>query len=171
MKSWRVGRSAGLALGAAMLVCASAAAVAECKKKTIGYFQQFSETMASAPSIGNLEGIAKSLTNTRGDPARGREVMVDRVKGNCLACHKVSALSDEEDHGDIGPTLDAVASRYTEAQLRQLVVNPKIYFQNTLMPAFYKNEDFIRVLDKFQGKPILTAAEVEDVVAFLKTLR
>jgi sulfur-oxidizing protein SoxX len=97
--------------------------------------------------------------------------MVSASKGNCTACHRVAALSSEPSHGDLGPTLNGVGIRYTEAQLRQLVIDPKPFFQNTIMPAFHVTDGLDRVPATYAGQPVLTAAEVEDVVAFLKTLR
>ncbi len=97
-------------------------------------------------------------------------MFLTRTLGNCLACHKVTSLRSEEFHGEFGPSLDGVAGRYTEAQLRLIVADPKRIFADTVMPAFYKNDGLNRVRPEFAGKPILTAAQVEDVVAFLKTL-
>ena len=71
----------------------------------------------------------------------------------------------------IGPSLDGVAGRYSEGQLRMQVINAKVINPDTIMPAFYRIDGFHRVLDKFKDKPILTAEEVEDVVAYLKTLK
>ncbi|MDU6240214.1 MAG: sulfur oxidation c-type cytochrome SoxX, partial [Bradyrhizobium sp.] len=91
--------------------------------------------------------------------------------GNCLACHQVSALKSEEFHGEFGPSLDGVATRYNTAQLRLIVADPKRIFTDTVMPAFYKNDGLNRVRPEFVGKSVLTAAQVEDVVAFLETLK
>jgi sulfur-oxidizing protein SoxX len=83
----------------------------------------------------------------------------------------VSKLSAHPFHGEIGPPLDGVAERYEEPQLRLQVVNAKAINPDTIMPAFYRTDGFHRVLDKFKDKPVLTAQEVEDVVAYLKTLK
>ncbi len=116
-------------------------------------------------------GISKSLTGKDGDPAAGEKTFVNRKLGNCLACHQVSKLSAHPFHGEIGPPLDGVAERYEEPQLRLQVVNAKAINPDTIMPAFYRTDGFHRVLDKFKDKPVLTAQEVEDVVAYLKTLK
>lgn len=116
-------------------------------------------------------GIPTSLTGEAGDAAKGQETMTNRKLGNCLACHAVSELSNLPFHGEVGPPLDGVADRYTEAQLRLLLVNAKAVFEGTIMPAFHKTDGYNRPLDKFAGKPILTAAQVEDVLAYLKTLK
>lgn len=115
--------------------------------------------------------IPASLTGAPGDPAAGREVLINRRLGNCLACHVVSDLSDQPFHGDVGPTLDGVADRWDEATLRMIIVNAKTVYDGTVMPAFYRADGFTRVGDKFRGKTILTAQQVEDVVAYLMTLK
>ena len=115
--------------------------------------------------------LPKSLTSAPGSADAGQQVFLNRTLGNCLACHQVSSLKSEEFHGQVGPSLDGVASRYSEAQLRLIVANPKLIFADTVMPAFYRNEGLNRVRPEFVGKSILTAAQVEDVVAFLETLK
>ena len=114
--------------------------------------------------------IPASLTGKPGDPQKGAAVVANRSLGNCLACHKISALQ-EPFQGEIGPPLDGVAGRWDEGQLRLIVVNAKEVFDGTVMPAFYRAEGLHRVRPEFQGKPLLTPEQVEDVVAFLKTLK
>lgn len=116
------------------------------------------------------DSLPKSLTGAPGNADAGKKVFLTRTLGNCLACHEVTSLKSEEFHGEFGPSLDGVAGRYSEAQLRLIVADPKRIFADTVMPAFYKNDGLDRVRPEFAGKPILTAAQVEDVVAFLKTL-
>lgn len=122
--------------------------------------------------------IPVSLTGTPGDPARGREVVLDRGTANCIACHSAADYADAPWHGDIGPTLDGVGDRWSEAELRGIVANAKMMFDGTMMPSFYKTSGFIRPGDGFTGKaapaelaPMLTAQQVEDVVAYLVTLK
>ena len=115
--------------------------------------------------------VAKSLTGKPGDAKNGREVFKARKLGNCLACHVNSDMPDEQWHGEVGPSLDGVAERYDEAQLRGMIVNSKNTFEGTIMPSFYRLENGALPLEKFAGKTILTAEEVEDVVAYLKTLK
>lgn len=117
------------------------------------------------------DGIPASLTGSPGDPAKGKDVAINRKLGNCLACHAISDISEQPFHGEVGPTLDGVAGRYSEAQLRLLMVDSKKVFEGTIMPAFYKAEGFYRVRKDFDGKSILTAEQVEDVVAYLMTLK
>jgi L-cysteine S-thiosulfotransferase len=117
------------------------------------------------------DALPKSLTGAPGNTDAGRQVFLTRTLGNCLACHQVSSLKSEEFHGELGPSLDGVATRYGAAQLRLIVADPKRIFADTVMPAFYRNEGLNRVRPEFAGKPILTAAQLEDVVAFLETLK
>jgi sulfur-oxidizing protein SoxX len=107
------------------------------------------------------------LTAEKGDPARGRVAVIK--KGNCLACH-VMPIPEEPDHGDIGPPLDGVGSRLIPAELRMRVADPKVLNPDTIMPSFYKH-DLNRVAKAWEGKTILDAQEVEDVVAYLSTLK
>lgn len=114
-------------------------------------------------------GIQKSLTGKPGDPANGKKVAINRKLGNCLACHKMPV--DEPFQGNVGPSLMGVAGRYSEAQLRLRIVDPKVFNPMTIMPGFYKDDGLHRVMKKFQGKTMLTAQQVEDVVAYLTTLK
>ncbi len=116
--------------------------------------------------------LDKSLTGKAGDPAAGRNWFIGRTLGNCLACHVNKETSDEQFHGEVAPPLDGVADRYDEAQLRAIVVNSKAVFgDQSLMPGFYRVSGLNRVAEKFAAKTILTAQQVEDVVAYLKTLK
>ncbi|MGJ4931509.1 sulfur oxidation c-type cytochrome SoxX [Bradyrhizobium sp. HKCCYLS2038] len=117
------------------------------------------------------DSIAQPLTSQPGNPKNGAAAMADRKLGNCLACHKVAQMKSEPFHGDVGPALDGVAGRWKEGQLRLIVVNPKVLFEDTAMPAFYRTAGMHRVRGEFQEKPMLTAQQVEDVVAYLTTLR
>jgi L-cysteine S-thiosulfotransferase len=116
--------------------------------------------------------IPAPLTSTPGDAREGVKAVIGRRLGNCLSCHEISVLRSEEFHGDVGPSLDGVAERWTTAALRMIVVNAKMVFgEDTAMPAFYRVQGLNRVRPEFAGKPILTAQQVEDVVAFLTTLK
>jgi sulfur-oxidizing protein SoxX len=114
--------------------------------------------------------IAKSLTGKPGDVANGRKLAINRKQGNCLACH-VMPIPEQPYHGKIGPELNGVASRLSEGEIRLRIVNPKIANPDTIMPAFYKKDGFHRVLKKFQGKTMLSAAQIEDLVAYTMTLK
>ena len=114
--------------------------------------------------------VMASLTGAQGDPVNGRDVFKNRKLGNCLACHVNSDMPEESFHGEVGPPLDGAGSRWNEAELRGIVSNSKMMFEGTIMPAFYIESGYERPLDKFAGTSILTAQEVEDVVAYLLTL-
>lgn len=116
--------------------------------------------------------IAESLTGQPGDPVNGRDVFMGRKLGNCLACHANSDMADQPFHGEVGPPLDGVADRWSPAELRAIIVNSKqIFGDGTIMPAFYKDSGYYRPAEKFEGQTILTAQQVEDVIAYLMTLK
>ena len=142
---------------------------------------------AAAPASGETmptevvyhEGaVEASLTGAPGDAEAGVKVMTTRSQGNCVACHQVGKLSNVPFQGDIAPSLDGVADRYSEAQLRGILANAKMTFEGSFMPAFYKTKGYIRPGDAYTGKaateplpPILDAQQIEDVLAFLMTLK
>lgn len=113
--------------------------------------------------------IPEPLSTTPGDPARGREVAINRRQGNCLACHALP-IPEQQFHGEVGPPLYGVATRYEPGELRLRIVDSKIFNPDTIMPAFYRTEGFHRVSSQFADKTILTAQQVEDIVAYLMTL-
>jgi sulfur-oxidizing protein SoxX len=116
--------------------------------------------------------VAASLTGQAGDPEAGRQAIVDKKLGNCLACHSISKLSNELFHGNVGPSLDGVAGRWSPQQMRAIVVNSKAVFGGqTVMPGFYSLDVGVDVDPKFEGKTILSAQDVENIVAFLSTLK
>ena len=114
--------------------------------------------------------VEQSLTGQPGDPVEGRKVFANRKQGNCLACHMNADLAEESFHGEVGPPMAGVADRWTQAELRGIVTNSKMMFEGTIMPAFYVDNGYERPLDDFAGQSILTAQQVEDVVAYLQTL-
>ena len=124
--------------------------------------------MAVAFADGAVEA---SLSGQAGDAENGRKVFTNRKQGNCLACHENADIPEQPFHGEVGPTLDGVADRWSEGELRGIVSNAKMMFEDTIMPAFYIDAGYTRPLEKFDGKSILTAQQVEDVVAYLLTLK
>lgn len=126
----------------------------------------------SANDVAFVDGaVSASLTGAAGDAANGRKTFINRKQGNCLACHTNSEIPEQSFHGEVGPTLDGAADRWTEAELRGIVSNAKMMFEDTIMPSFYRLENGIRPIAKFEGKTILTAQQVEDIVAYLLTLK
>ncbi|NHF74258.1 sulfur oxidation c-type cytochrome SoxX [Paracoccus xiamenensis] len=124
--------------------------------------------------------IAESLTGTPGNADEGKVIMTTNALGNCVACHALDAMPDVPFQGNIGPQLDGAGDRWTEAQLRGIVVDAKHTFPDSFMPGMYKVGPFIRPGVAFTGKPpeapedikpILAAQQVEDVVAYLVTLK
>jgi sulfur-oxidizing protein SoxX len=116
--------------------------------------------------------IETPLTDVAGDPAEGRKHFAGRSLGNCLACHVNADQPNELFQGDVGPGIDGVASRYDAAELRAIVVNSKAIFgEQTIMPGFYTLEVGKAPAEQFVGKTVLTAQQVEDVIAYLLTLK
>ncbi|MEM1188030.1 MAG: sulfur oxidation c-type cytochrome SoxX [Pseudomonadota bacterium] len=111
-----------------------------------------------------------ALTNDPGDPSRGKAVVLDRDRGHCLLCHRIAQL-DEGFQGTIGPALSDVGARLQASQLRERIVDPTRLNPDTVMPAYYRVEGLRQVAEEYRDRPVLTAQEVEDVVAFLTTLR
>ena len=137
----------------------------------IGASGVLAEGLAPTQVSFNEGAVEQSLTGTPGDPVEGRKVFANRKQGNCLACHMNSDMPEESFHGEVGPMMDGVAERWSEAELRGIVSNSKMMFEGTIMPAFYIDSGYERPLDDFAGKSILTAQQVEDVVAYLLTLK
>jgi sulfur-oxidizing protein SoxX len=117
------------------------------------------------------EAIPKSLTGKQGDPARGRAIVSNRQVGLCLLCHSASVIPEEKFQGDLAPDLAGAGSRWKIEELRLRIVDASRFNADTIMPAYYKTGGLTRVGTAFAGKTILTAEQIEDVVAWLATLR
>jgi sulfur-oxidizing protein SoxX len=116
------------------------------------------------------DAIPDSLTGTKGDAARGRVIVANRNGGLCLLCHS-GPIPEDHFQGNIGPDLSGAGSRWSEGQLRLRIVDASKFNANTIMPPFYRIEGLSRVPAAYRDKPVLTALEVEDVVAYLMTLK
>ena len=116
------------------------------------------------------DAIPSSLTGAAGDPVRGREIVVDRRLGAWLLCH-TGPFPEEKFQGTLAPDLAGAGSRWSEGQLRLRLVDPTRLNPDTIMPAYYRVEGLTRVGLAWRGKPILTTEQIEDVIAFLLTLR
>ena len=122
--------------------------------------------------VGNAfagDSIPASLTGAKGDPARGRAIVADRQVGLCLLCHS-GPFPEERSQGDIAPDLRS-AARLSEGQIRQRIVDSTKINPQSIMPAYYRSEGLERVAPAYRGKTILTAEQIEDVVAYLTTLK
>jgi len=120
-------------------------------------------------SPGIADEIPASLTGSKGDPVRGREIVKNRQVGLCLLCHS-GPFPEERFQGNLAPDLRN-AARLTEGQIRQRLVDPARANPQTIMPAYYRAEGLTRVAPSLRGKPILSAEQIEDVVAYLVTLK
>ena len=116
------------------------------------------------------DAIPASLTGSRGDAARGRAIVLNRHVGLCLLCHS-GPFPEERFQGTIAPDLKGAGARWSEGQIRLRIVDSGRVNAGTIMPAYYRTEGLSRVAPAYQGKTVLTAEQIEDVVAFLATLR
>ncbi len=125
------------------------------------------------------KSIPKPLAGKKGNWKRGEALILDAGKGNCLQCHRIDQFLEKAkknpdvygNMGEIGPSLDGVASRYKDSQLRLILVNAKLVFPETIMPAYYRVEGLTRVDDKYLDKPIMSAQDIEDILSFLMKLK
>ena len=135
---------------------------------------------ASGPAAGAQEwlqpftvvgdAIPAPLTGAKGDPERGRKIVTSRYVGLCLLCHS-GPFPEERLQGTLAPSLEATGARWTEGQLRLRIVDAAKLNPSTIMPPYYRVEGLERVAPSLRGKPVLSAEQIEDVVAFLVTLR
>ncbi|MCK8463649.1 sulfur oxidation c-type cytochrome SoxX [Aliiroseovarius sp. S1339] len=136
------------------------------------------ETVAPADVMFEEGAVAQSLTGVAGNPMEGAKIVSTKSQGNCVACHELTDLADVPFHGEVGPLLDGAGDRWSEAELRGIIANAKMTFEESMMPSFYKTDGFIRLGNAYTGKahegdvdPLLTAQQIEDVVAYLMTLK
>ena len=114
--------------------------------------------------------IEAPLARLHGDAARGRAIVASRSVGLCLLCHP-APIAEERFQGNLAPDLAGAGARYTAAQLRLRIVDPRRVNPSTFMPAFHSTTNLSRVGHAWQGKPVLSAQQVEDVVAYLSGLK
>jgi sulfur-oxidizing protein SoxX len=122
------------------------------------------------PFVAAGDAIPLSLTGVPGDAARGKAIVTSRQTGLCLLCHS-APLPEEKFQGTIGPDLRGTGARSSEGQLRLRIVDPRRVNPDTIMPAYYRLDGLEGVAPAFRGRTVLSAQEIEDVVAFLMTLR
>lgn len=116
------------------------------------------------------DSIPDSLTGQPGDAGRGRAVVADRTVGLCLLCHS-GPIPEQPLQGNLAPSLAGAGARNTAGQLRLRLVNPSRLVPDTIMPPYYRLDHLQRVAKTYDGKTILTAEQIEDVVAYLATLK
>jgi L-cysteine S-thiosulfotransferase len=124
---------------------------------------------ASVPFTVSGDAIPSPLTAAPGDAARGREIVVGR-DANCLLCHSIPEPA-QRFMGNVAPPLAGVGSRLSPGQLRLRIVDPTRVKPDVAMPAYHRTYGLDRVMEQYRGKPVLDAQQVEDVVAYLSTLR
>lgn len=147
-----------MAMAAAMLAATTAAHAQGTPSGKIASFTISGDTIKSP-----LDGLT-------GDAARGRTLAFDPERGNCTICHPVPG-GDARVQGTVGPPLAGVATRLDESQLRMRLVDGTKLNPETIMPPYHRIDGLNRVGREFAGKPILDAQQIEDIVAFLVTLK
>jgi L-cysteine S-thiosulfotransferase len=115
------------------------------------------------------DGIPQSLTGTSGDAAHGRTLVLDRAT-TCILCHS-GPFPETRFQGDLAPNLAGAGNRWTASQLRLRLVDASHFNPETIMPSYFRTDGLARVGRNWVGKPILSAQEIEDIVAYLATLR
>jgi sulfur-oxidizing protein SoxX len=146
------------AFGGGVVLCAGGVAFAQPQAAGVVAYETQGDS-APAP-----------LSGLKGDAARGRAIVVDRQKGLCLLCHS-GPFPEQRFQGDIAPSLEGAGARWSEGQLRLRMIDATRLNPATSMPSYHRTEGLARVAPAFRDKPILDAQEIEDVVAFLTTLR
>ena len=129
----------------------------------------FGLVLALSTGVCASDEIPAPLTGAKGDPVRGRAIVANRQVGLCLLCHS-GPFPEERFQGDLAPDLQS-AARLTEGQIRSRIVDPRKANPDSIMPAYFRTEGLTRVAPAFRGRTILSAEQIEDVVAYLLTLR
>ena len=133
----------------------------------LGSPSQAQESLRPYEVVGNA--VPKSLTGAPGDPERGRAIVVKR-ESTCLLCHS-GPFPEQRFQGDLSPNLKGTGARWSEGELRLRLVDAARLNPATIMPSYYRVDGLTRVAQSYRGKPVLTAEQIEDVVAYLKTLK
>jgi sulfur-oxidizing protein SoxX len=135
----------------------------------IGFPAAASSAEELRPYIVVGDAIPASITGQPGDPVRGKAIVLNRNVGLCLLCH--SGFPEVRFQGDLAPSLQGAGARWSQGQLRLRLVDASRLNPATIMPPYYRVDGLTRVAPAYRGKPILTAEQIEDVVAFLATLK
>lgn len=115
------------------------------------------------------DAVPSPLGGLTGDPDRGRAVVLDRRRGNCLICHAFP-VGNEPFQGSLGPAMAGVGSRLDRGQIRLRLIDQSRLNPQTIMPPYYRVDGLVDVAPEYRGRPALEAQEIEDVVAYLATL-
>ena len=144
------------------------AMIAQVMQPTVTHAQDASKAALQPYEVVG-DAIPVSLTGTPGDPGRGRAIVINR-QNTCLLCHS-GPFPDERFQGDLAPSLAGVGSRLSEGQIRLRLIDSRRLDPGSIMPSYYQTDGLNRVGAAWRDKPVLNAEEIEDVVAFLATLR
>ena len=125
---------------------------------------------ASGGAVRAQDSIPSSLTGAKGDPVRGRAIITNRQLGLCLLCHS-GPFPEERFQGNLAPDLAGAGKRWSEGQLRLRIVDSSRITPTSIMPAYHRTDGLVRVAPAWRDKPVLNAEQIEDVVAFLTTLK
>ena len=132
-----------------------------------GWLAAFSLLTSAAAAS---DSLPSSLTGVAGDPIAGKKIVLDRHVGLCLLCHS-GPFPEEQFQGELAPSLAGVGSRLSAGQIRLRIVDASRVNPKTIMPPYFRTDALQRVAPAYRGKPVLSAQQIEDVVAFLVTLK
>lgn len=125
-----------------------------------------SENIPTGPS----DSLEQALTSTRGNPLTGQSIFIHRDKGHCILCHSVAGL-EAEFQGNIGPSLSTVGTRLSTGQIRLRLVDYDRVKPGALMPSYFRKDALNQVGQDYQNQTLLSAQDIEDLIAYLKTLK
>ena len=125
---------------------------------------------AHAQSKTGTDSIDTSLSGQLGDPVRGKKIVLSRQTGLCILCHS-GPFPEERFQGNLAPDLQYSAQRLSTGQIRARIVDAKRFNPDSIMPSYFSTDGLTRVSPQFSGKTILSAQEIEDVIAFLVSLK
>ena len=136
----------------------------------LGAGPALAQTSMSALPVPPATGMTQPLTTLAGDPLRGRAILLDRRLGMCLLCHS-GPFPEERLQGNLASDLRGVALRRSAAQLRLQLVDARRLHPDTLMPSYFSTDGLAQVGERWRGRTLLEAQQIEDLIAFLLTLR